>query len=377
MQNTEILKLPYIMPSQAQKHVTHNEAIRQLDALIQLAVVSADVSGPPSEPDAGSRYIIGENATGDWAGLEGQIAAYLDGNWTIFEPREGWRAYVEDQNTLLVRAGEAWESLSTPKTLNNMDGVGIGAQSDAVNKLAVASDASLFSHAGNGHQLKINKADESQTASLLFQSNWKGHAEFGLTGGNDFQVKVSPDGISFQTALQIDKSTGQVQFPLGAVLNSYIDVSGVWYLIKDNRWITFSNSFGTTNGKYDNNAGTGPEPTIAITQSGPFLRRGSRIRSLLTALRINDAELSAINIRLVVRYFASGQPWTEANMRYDVPYTANNIALDTSHILKIEEQIADYQCPEDGFLLIYVQPVGTITRTQYVLSTTSVEVVSA
>ena len=41
---TAILGLPYLLPSQAQKHVTHNEALRQLDALVQLsaAEIGAD-----------------------------------------------------------------------------------------------------------------------------------------------------------------------------------------------------------------------------------------------------------------------------------------------------------------------------------------------
>ena len=40
MENSANLQLPYIMPSQAQKHVTHNEAVRTLDALVQLVCES-------------------------------------------------------------------------------------------------------------------------------------------------------------------------------------------------------------------------------------------------------------------------------------------------------------------------------------------------
>jgi hypothetical protein len=40
MDKSDNLNLPYIMPSQAQKHVTHNEAIRALDAMLHLAVLS-------------------------------------------------------------------------------------------------------------------------------------------------------------------------------------------------------------------------------------------------------------------------------------------------------------------------------------------------
>jgi hypothetical protein len=35
-ETTDILSLPFIMPSQAQKHVTHNEALKTLDAVVQL-----------------------------------------------------------------------------------------------------------------------------------------------------------------------------------------------------------------------------------------------------------------------------------------------------------------------------------------------------
>jgi hypothetical protein len=40
MSNTSThLALPYIVPAQAQKHVTHNEALYILDAIVQLAPV--------------------------------------------------------------------------------------------------------------------------------------------------------------------------------------------------------------------------------------------------------------------------------------------------------------------------------------------------
>lgn len=39
MEHSANLQLSYIMPSQAEKHVAHNEAIRALDALVQFAVL--------------------------------------------------------------------------------------------------------------------------------------------------------------------------------------------------------------------------------------------------------------------------------------------------------------------------------------------------
>ena len=52
------LSLPLIQPSQAQKHVTHNEALRILDAVVQLVVIAADQSGPPTAPQSGVSVVI-------------------------------------------------------------------------------------------------------------------------------------------------------------------------------------------------------------------------------------------------------------------------------------------------------------------------------
>jgi hypothetical protein len=45
---SHILGLPYIQPAQAQKHVTHNEVLRVLDALVQLSVEDRDQTAPPA-----------------------------------------------------------------------------------------------------------------------------------------------------------------------------------------------------------------------------------------------------------------------------------------------------------------------------------------
>jgi hypothetical protein len=67
---SHILGLPYIQPAQAQKHVTHNEAIRVLDALVQLSVEDRDQTAPPATPTSGDRHILAANASGVWTGLD-------------------------------------------------------------------------------------------------------------------------------------------------------------------------------------------------------------------------------------------------------------------------------------------------------------------
>ncbi|MGX9357539.1 hypothetical protein ACS3SW_20860 [Roseobacteraceae bacterium S113] len=41
------LELPFILPAQAQKHVTHNEGLLRLDALVQLVMEEEGASAPP------------------------------------------------------------------------------------------------------------------------------------------------------------------------------------------------------------------------------------------------------------------------------------------------------------------------------------------
>ena len=85
------LDLPYIMAAQAQKHVTHNEAITALDSLVQLAVVTRTLNESPAEPQEGQRYIVSDAPSGDWEQHEGEIAAYQDEFWHFHAPRAGWR----------------------------------------------------------------------------------------------------------------------------------------------------------------------------------------------------------------------------------------------------------------------------------------------
>lgn len=63
MERSANLDLPFIMPSQAQKHVTHNEALLVLDALLHCAVEDRTRGEPPAAPAEGQRHIVAAGAT--------------------------------------------------------------------------------------------------------------------------------------------------------------------------------------------------------------------------------------------------------------------------------------------------------------------------
>lgn len=205
---TPHLDLPYILPAQAQKHVTHNEAIARLDALTQLAVADRDRTVPPTDAAEGACYIVALGATAQWDGQDGKVALLLNGGWVFLTPRAGWMAYVVAETALRMFDGAQW--VEPPRDLDNLPGLGIATASDAVNRLAVAAQASLFTHAGAGHQIKINKSATGDTASVLFQTGWSGRAEMGITGTDDFTIKLSPDGAIWHEALRLDAATGAV-----------------------------------------------------------------------------------------------------------------------------------------------------------------------
>ena len=215
---TSNLKLPFIMPSQAQKHVTHNEALRTLDTVIQLSVLNDDKTTPPENSKEGDRHIIPPNATGLWQGKGGQIAAYRDGIWVFYQPQDGWLCTVLSDGGLLVRRGEVWENIDVGNgAADVVENLGVNGTADEINRLVVASQASLFNHDGEGHCLKVNKQNSTNTASVIFQTGFSGRAEMGTTGSDDFQIKVTDDGTAWKDALLINKQTGQVAFPSGGV----------------------------------------------------------------------------------------------------------------------------------------------------------------
>lgn len=216
---TPHLKLPTIWPSQAQKHVTVNEALAHLDALVQLSVLDRDLTGPPSTPADGDRYIVAAAATGVWTGKEGNVAAFLDGAWTFFPPERGWTAWIADEATLVYFDGAAWVNFTYVAAATGTL-YGINTTADATNRLAVKSDAVLLSHddvtPGSGDiRVKLNKDGASDTASLIYQTGFSGRAEFGLAGDDDFHVKVSADGAAWHEAIIVDRASGRVSFPAG------------------------------------------------------------------------------------------------------------------------------------------------------------------
>lgn len=214
------LALPYMEAAQAQKHVTHNEALALLDALVMLSVSARNVTTPPATPAEGDRVLIGVGATGGFAGKDGQIAAYLAGGWSFLAPQAGWRVYVAADSLMLIHDGAVWKDAGLAlRNLQNLSQLGLGTTASGSNPLSAKLNSALFTalsvaEGGDGDlRMTLNKSAAANTVSQLYQNNYSGRAETGLTGDDRFRVKVSADGASWREAISIDPATGKPSFP--------------------------------------------------------------------------------------------------------------------------------------------------------------------
>ncbi|WP_282452642.1 DUF2793 domain-containing protein [Brevundimonas pishanensis] len=218
------LGLPYVMAGQLQKHVTVNEALTRLDALVQTAVVSRTRSSPPSVVTEGDLYLVGDTPSGAWAEMAaGDLVRADVGGWVKVEPLSGMLVSVLDEGVTLVRAEEAWRGLGeTLGGILQVDRLGVGAEADATNAFSARLNKALWAARpteddGDGDlRFTLNKQGPSHTGSILFQSQWSGRAEIGLMGDDDFRFKVSANGTTWNEALRVDRSTGRVWFASGA-----------------------------------------------------------------------------------------------------------------------------------------------------------------
>ena len=203
--------LPYILPGQAQKHITHNAAVAALDSLVQASVRSR-TSTEPDTAEAGDSYLQPNPA---WHGNAGELSVHDGFGWTNTLPSTGMRVWCEDESALLVFHEGEWRDV----VAGEHDTLGVNATADDTNRLSVRSDGVLFAadEAATGDiRMSLNTSEADGTASLVFQNQFTGHAEMGLAGDNRFRIKVSPDGSEFATAVEADPVSGRVSFPSGA-----------------------------------------------------------------------------------------------------------------------------------------------------------------
>lgn len=104
---THRFALPLLQPGQAQKEMTHNEALARIDLAMQGAVLAAEVNTPPASPEQGACWLVGAAPEGAWAGHPRALAGWTSSGWIFVEPREGMALWLgAEQGNARFSAGE-------------------------------------------------------------------------------------------------------------------------------------------------------------------------------------------------------------------------------------------------------------------------------
>ena len=99
MSTTGRLGLPYILQAQAQKEVTHNQALNILDVFVN-TVVEAIVDDLPDTANDGDIYITGRN----------KLAQYMSGSWTYYQPLQFMEIWLKNTKSRMMYNGGDWIS---------------------------------------------------------------------------------------------------------------------------------------------------------------------------------------------------------------------------------------------------------------------------
>lgn len=106
--------LPFLMAGQAQKEITHNEAIALIDAIVHPVAEAAGVNTPPISPAIGQCWIVGSAPAGAWATHAQHLACWSEGGWRFAIPVVAMTVWLSDQEIWARWDGAAWRAGEWP-----------------------------------------------------------------------------------------------------------------------------------------------------------------------------------------------------------------------------------------------------------------------
>ncbi|MBX9729355.1 MAG: DUF2793 domain-containing protein [Sphingopyxis sp.] len=107
---TPRLSLPLLATGQAQKEITHNEALALIDALLCPAVEAVGLNAPVAAPQIGLAWIVGPQPVGEWAGQAQHLAVATAGGWRFADVPEGATLFVRADGGLWRRVAGGWQA---------------------------------------------------------------------------------------------------------------------------------------------------------------------------------------------------------------------------------------------------------------------------
>jgi hypothetical protein len=109
---TTRLELPELTEGQAVPEATVNEIARYLSqGAGHFVIKDRDLTAPPGSPADEDAYIVAASPTGAWAGKAGEIAFYMSSAWLFITPKEGFGAYINDEDAFFTYDGTNWNAI--------------------------------------------------------------------------------------------------------------------------------------------------------------------------------------------------------------------------------------------------------------------------
>ncbi len=123
-------KLPLLAVSQAQKEITHNEALVRVDALLHPLVEDVLATAPvATDVDIGKCWLVAAAPVGEWAGKAGQIAIWIGGGWRFCAAANGMRLRLQSSGTDIIRSDDQW--VASPAVADPANGTVIDVEARA------------------------------------------------------------------------------------------------------------------------------------------------------------------------------------------------------------------------------------------------------
>ncbi len=111
---TARMKLPYLVASQAQKEITHNEALEIIDVLLHAFALAIE-NIPPDVPAKNDCYIIGTEPRGEWENYSNGLAYYTSG-WNFIDATEVLTVWVRSNRCHYTYDGTSWDRSFSGRT---------------------------------------------------------------------------------------------------------------------------------------------------------------------------------------------------------------------------------------------------------------------
>lgn len=201
MSKTRRLGLPYIMQGQAQKEVTHNQALNKLDVFV-CPVIEAIIDEPPTTAKDGDIYIIGEQPADSFADHANKLAQYMSGSWTFYPPIEYMEVVILSEKQKFTFIEDKWMQLNSTNISSH--------KSNEAN------------HNANKNYLKIEQWEEDLNllGKVVTSKNIIPHHSMviavnvwvidAITGAPSFAVGVKEDPSRYGDKLSIAKDTTNI-----------------------------------------------------------------------------------------------------------------------------------------------------------------------